>query len=141
MAIPAMQDQRPALIELTNRFLGKPVRLFKKLLHKLDYLPDDNVAKIQQAFLVAFDAHRTQKRYSGEPYITHPVAVAGILAEMHMDTETIMAALLHDVIEDTQVSKEQLTAQFGETVTELVDGVSKLTQIEFKNRAEAQAEN
>ena len=140
MAISVL-NLRPASIELTNRFLEKPVRLFKKLQHKLDYLPDDSVAKIQQAFVVAFDAHRTQKRYSGEPYITHPVAVAGILAEMYMDVETIIAALLHDVIEDTEVTKEQLTAQFGETVTELVDGVSKLTQIEFKNRAEAQAEN
>lgn len=117
------------------------MRLFKKLQHKLDYLPEESISKIHQAFLIAFDAHRGQKRFSGEPYITHPVAVAGILAEMHMDAQTIMAALLHDVIEDTEVSKETLTELFGEVVTELVDGVSKLTQIEFKDRAEAQAEN
>jgi guanosine-3',5'-bis(diphosphate) 3'-pyrophosphohydrolase len=115
--------------------------LFKKLQHKLDYLPKESTDKIHQAFLVALEAHGNQKRYSGEPYITHPVAVACILAEMHMDAETLMAALLHDVIEDTPVTKSRIREIFGEAVTELVDGVSKLTQIEFKNRAEAQAEN
>lgn len=117
------------------------MRLFKKLQHKLDYLPKESTDKIHQAFLVALEAHGNQKRYSGEPYITHPVAVACILAEMHMDAETLMAALLHDVIEDTPVTKSRIREIFGEAVTELVDGVSKLTQIEFKNRAEAQAEN
>jgi GTP diphosphokinase / guanosine-3',5'-bis(diphosphate) 3'-diphosphatase len=117
------------------------VRLFKKLRRKLDYLDDVKVDQIHQAYLVALEAHRDQKRRTGEPYITHPVAVACILAEMKMDHQTIMAALLHDVIEDTPMTKEMLEAQFGMVVAELVDGVSKLTQIEFVSRAEQQAEN
>lgn len=117
------------------------MRLFKKLQRKLDYLPRDAIDKIHLAFTVAAEAHQYQSRDSGEPYITHPLAVACILADMHMDPQTIMAALLHDVIEDTHVSKEKLAQQFDPVVAELVDGVSKLTQIEFKNRAEAQAGN
>ncbi len=117
------------------------MRLFSKLSEKLNYLPEQPIEKIFQAYTVASDAHKEQKRQSGEPYITHPLAVASILADMHMDAETIMAALLHDVIEDTPVEKKTLALQFGEPVAELVDGVSKLTRIEFKNKAEAQAEN
>lgn len=117
------------------------MRLFKKLRRKLDYLPDDKIEQIHQAYLVALDAHRGQKRRTGEPYITHPVAVSCILADMKMDYQTIMAALLHDVIEDTAIEKAVLTEKFGESVADLVDGVSKLTQIEFVSRAEAQAEN
>ena len=96
---------------------------------------------IIDSFLVAADAHETQFRTSGEPYITHPVAVACLLAEMHMDPETIMASLLHDVIEDTAYTQEDLEDLFGEKVAELVEGVSKLTQISFNSKAEAQAEN
>lgn len=117
------------------------MRLFKKLRRRLDYLDETSIAKIHQAYLVALDAHRGQKRRTGEPYITHPVAVACILADMKMDPETIMAALLHDVIEDTPIEKSELTEKFGQDVAELVDGVSKLTQIEFVSKAEAQAEN
>ena len=73
--------------------------------------------------------------------MTHPLAVSNILADMHMDHQSLMAAMLHDVIEDTGIAKEALTAQFGETVSELVDGVSKLTQMNFETKAEAQAEN
>ncbi len=90
---------------------------------------------------MARDAHQGQKRSTGEPYITHPVAVASILADMRMDYQSIAAALLHDVIEDTGVEKKTLSECFGQDVAELVDGVSKLTQIEFTSRAEAQAEN
>src|SRR5690606_20157207 len=82
-----------------------------------------------------------QKRLSGEPYITHPVAVAGILAGMRMDRATIIAAILHDVLEDTSTIKGQVAEQFGEEIAQLVDGVSKLTQIKFRSKAEAQAEN
>lgn len=96
---------------------------------------------IVDSFLVAADAHEAQNRSSGEPYITHPVAVACLLAEMQMDPETIMASLLHDVIEDTHYSHEDLEALFGDKVAELVEGVSKLTQIAFHSKAEAQAEN
>jgi guanosine-3',5'-bis(diphosphate) 3'-pyrophosphohydrolase len=117
------------------------VRLFKKLRRKLDYLDEDAVVRIHQAYLFSLEAHRGQRRRTGEPYITHPVAVACILAELRMDEGTIMAALLHDTIEDTAVEKAAIVEQFGNSVANLVDGVSKLTQIEFVSRAEAQAEN
>ena len=105
------------------------------------YLEPGQVEGIYQAYLVGAQAHEGQSRVSGEPYISHPVAVARILAEMRMDANSIIAAILHDVIEDTPTLKEQLAAQFGEEVAELVDGVSKLTQIDFHSKAEAQAEN
>lgn len=117
------------------------MRLFKKLRLKLGYLERAQIEQIHEAYLIALSAHRDQKRHTGEPYITHPVAVACILADMRLDYHTIMAALLHDVIEDTPLTKADLAAKFGEVVAELVDGVSKLTQIEFFSRAEAQAEN
>tara|TARA_R110001592_G_scaffold67059_1_gene205869 strand:+ start:45064 stop:47214 length:2151 start_codon:yes stop_codon:yes gene_type:complete len=105
------------------------------------YLDDSLIEKVMRAYEFAKEAHEGQFRRSGEPYIIHPVAVAKILAGLHMDHETLMAALLHDVIEDTAATKEQLTEHFGSAVAELVDGVSKLTQIEFKSKAEAQAHN
>lgn len=105
------------------------------------YLDTEQIDIIYQAYLVAREAHEGQKRLSGEPYIIHPVAAATILAEMRMDYQSIVATLLHDVLEDTQVSKEELQTAFGEEVAELVDGVSKLTQIKFESRAQAQAEN
>lgn len=117
------------------------MRLFKKLRRKLDYLSKAQIDKIEKAYLLAFDAHKGQVRRTGEPYITHPVEVACILCSIHMDAETIMAALMHDVVEDTPVTKQELTDKFGEQVAELVDGVTKLTQIEFISKAEAQAEN
>lgn len=117
------------------------MRLFKRLRRKLDYLDENKVEQIHHAYLLALDAHRGQKRHTSEPYITHPVSVACILANVKMDYQTIMAALLHDVLEDTCVEKEVIKDKFGEQVANLVDGVSKLTQIEFVSRAEAQAEN
>lgn len=117
------------------------MRLFKKLRRKIDYLSQAEIDLIHQAYQIALEAHRGQKRRTGEEYISHPVAVACILADMKMDYQTIMAALLHDVIEDTPVQKETLQEKFGKIVADLVDGVSKLTQIEFVSRAEAQAEN
>lgn len=117
------------------------MRLFKKLRRKLQYFDDEKIEQIHRAYLVALEAHRGQKRYTGEPYITHPVAVACILADMKMDHQSIMAALLHDVIEDTPVLKDTLVSKFDQMVADLVDGVSKLTQIEFVSRAQAQAEN
>ena len=116
--------------------------LFEGLKQKLEaYLPPDKVADTQRAFLVAKEAHSGQMRSSGDPYITHPVAVASILADMRLDHETLMAALLHDVIEDTHYDKDGLSAQFGTTVGELVEGVSKLEKIQFSSTQEAQAEN
>ena len=106
-----------------------------------EYLDEATIAQVHNAYVVARDAHRGQKRRSGDPYITHPVAAATILARMRMDYQSIMATLLHDTIEDTLLTKEQLRTEFGEEVAELVDGVSKLTQIQFETRAEAQAEN
>lgn len=116
------------------------MRFFKKLKKKLDYLNEEQIAQVERAFLTAEEAHKKQKRRTGEAYITHPVAVTAILADMHLDPESLMAALLHDVIEDTTMSKDVLAKKFGKSVAELVDGVTKLTQIEFKTRAEAQAE-
>lgn len=105
------------------------------------YLPPESIEKIAKTYQFAEKAHDGQMRFSGDPYISHPVAVACILAEIHMDTQTIMAALLHDVIEDTHWDKATLAEKFGEKVAELVDGVSKLKQIKFENRELAQAEN
>ncbi len=116
--------------------------LFEELREELaSYLPDDHIENIQRAYFVAEKAHRGQKRRSGEPYIIHPVAAAKILAHMRMDPQTIMAALLHDVLEDTKIDRATLAEQFGEEVAALVDGVSKLTQIEFEDRIQQQAEN
>ncbi|MCJ8274100.1 MAG: HD domain-containing protein, partial [Psychrosphaera sp.] len=105
------------------------------------YLAPEQTVLVQQAYVVARDAHEGQMRSSGEPYITHPVAVASILAEMNLDHETLMAALLHDVIEDTDHSKDDLAELFGSTVADLVEGVSKLEKLKFKNREEFQVEN
>ncbi|PTY37647.1 bifunctional GTP diphosphokinase/guanosine-3',5'-bis(diphosphate) 3'-diphosphatase [Saccharospirillum sp. MSK14-1] len=105
------------------------------------YLEPDNIRRIRRAYFYAEQAHEGQMRRSGERYITHPLAVANILCEMHMDHQSLMAAMLHDVIEDTAVSKEALAEQFGPGVAELVDGVSKLTHLEFETKKEEQAEN
>ncbi|MBD2857524.1 RelA/SpoT family protein [Spongiibacter sp. KMU-158] len=105
------------------------------------YLPASQVNNVKRAYFYAEQAHEGQNRRSGEPYVTHPLAVAGILATMRLDAQSLMAALLHDVIEDTAITKPQLEEQFGEAVAELVDGVSKLTRIEFQSKAEQQAEN
>lgn len=105
------------------------------------YLASDQVDHVRRAYYYAEQAHDGQFRRSGEPYVTHPLAVAGILSDMHMDHQSLMAAMLHDVIEDTGISKTAIKGQFGETVAEMVDGVSKLNKIAFSSRAEAQAEN
>ncbi len=112
------------------------------LAERLDeYLSKEKVARIKRAYFYAEQAHEGQMRRSGERYITHPLAVANILSEMHMDHQSLMAAMLHDVLEDTAVSKEAIVEQFGEGVAELVDGVSKLTHLEFESKLEEQAEN
>ena len=105
------------------------------------YLTTPQIEQINAAYNLAEQAHRGQQRSGGDPYIYHPIKVAEILAEMHMDHQSIMAAILHDVIEDTSIQKEQIAAEFGDKIAELVDGVSKLKQIKFQSRAEAQAEN
>ena len=112
------------------------------LLDKLSYyLEEKEVRRVERAYHFAEQCHEGQLRQSGDAYISHPLAVAHILADMHMDHESLMAAMLHDVIEDTGVTKGQISRRFGRPVADLVDGVSKLTGIEFQSRAEQQAES
>ena len=105
------------------------------------YLPPEHVERIREAAEFGAEAHRGQKRKTGEPYIAHPVAAAEVLANLRLDADTIVAAILHDVIEDTPIAKEDLASRFGQTVADIVDGVTKLDQIQFKSREEAQAES
>jgi RelA/SpoT family (p)ppGpp synthetase len=107
----------------------------------VQYLPEEHIADVRRAYEFGAQQHAGQNRTSGEPYIFHPLAVARILAEMRMDHTTLIAAILHDVIEDTQVSKESVAREFGADVAELVDGVSKIAKIEGMSRAERQAES
>jgi len=105
------------------------------------YLKLEDIEQVMAAYRFSAAAHEGQWRKSGEPYISHPVTVACILAELHLDPPSLMAALLHDVMEDTEVTKQELAEKFGKTVAELVDGVSKLDKIEFQTATHAQAEN
>ncbi|MFZ1868799.1 MAG: bifunctional (p)ppGpp synthetase/guanosine-3',5'-bis(diphosphate) 3'-pyrophosphohydrolase [Steroidobacteraceae bacterium] len=105
------------------------------------YLTPEQVTRVEEAAEFGASAHKGQKRLSGEPYIAHPVAAAAILADLRLDADTLIAAILHDVIEDTPTPKDQLAARFGADVAELVDGVTKLDAIQFKSREEAQAES
>ena len=114
---------------------------FRAFVDSLVYLSPAEVRRIREAYAYSARAHANQKRLSGEPYITHPLAVAGAVVEWRMDTEAIMAALLHDVLEDTGATKRELTDLFGREVAELVDGLSKLDKMEFASYHEAQAEN
>jgi guanosine-3',5'-bis(diphosphate) 3'-pyrophosphohydrolase len=111
------------------------------LLSKLSYLKPEEITLIKKAFQFSDAAHLGQYRHSGEPYITHPVAVAELCATWRLDAPSIMAALLHDVIEDTGCSKADLVAKFGNKVAELVEGLTKLDKLEFQSHAEAQAES
>ncbi len=106
-----------------------------------EYLPKKHISLLKQSYIFARDAHEGQIRSSGEPYITHPEAVACILAKMNLDHETLMAALLHDVIEDTSITFYDINHLFGKTVASLVEGVSKLDKLTFRDKKEAQAEN
>ena len=112
---------------------------FKKILQK--YLNAYQVKKIEKAFSFAQVAHKGQKRESGEAFIQHPLSTASYLANLQLDHESIMAALLHDVIEDTETEKENLKKEFGQKVSDLVDGVSKLDKINFSTKEEADAAN
>jgi GTP pyrophosphokinase len=105
------------------------------------YLKPEDISQLQSAYQFSEQAHEGQFRQSGEPYISHPLAVANILAQWHLDSQALTAALLHDVMEDTSVTKTEISRNFGKSVAELVDGVSKLDRIEFETHAEAQAEN
>ncbi len=113
-----------------------------QLVSKIEnYLPADQVERVRDAFDYAEVAHKGQKRQSGEAYITHPIAVADILADLHLDGATLTAAILHDVVEDTPSSMAEVEQKFGKEVAEIVDGVTKLEQVQFKSRKEAQAES
>ena len=120
-----------------------PEVLYQDLIQTIRrYHPSDDITMIEKAYKIAAEAHKDQKRKSGEPYIIHPLCVAIILADLEMDKETIEAGLLHDVVEDTVMSLEDLTKEFGSEVSFLVDGVTKLTQLNWDNdKVEIQAEN
>ena len=114
----------------------------RRFLRSIEPLGDRlDLETIERAYAFGEQAHADQKRLSGEPYIAHPVAVADLLADLRMDAPTIIAAILHDVIEDTPTAKDEIAERFGADVAELVDGVSKLDHIQFRSRAEAQAES
>ncbi|MET0188773.1 MAG: HD domain-containing protein, partial [Pseudonocardia sediminis] len=124
-----MTPQRVAIVKPVL----EPLAAVHRALH-----PKADLALLQRAYDVAADKHEGQKRKSGDPYITHPLSVATILAELGMDTTTLVAALLHDTVEDTDYSLERLRAEFGDEVAHLVDGVTKLDKVEFGTAAEAE---
>jgi GTP diphosphokinase / guanosine-3',5'-bis(diphosphate) 3'-diphosphatase len=132
------QDNTPPG-ELPETLKNDPA--YRVFLDSLDYLPASEVARIKDAYAFSAWAHRNQKRLSGEPYVTHPLSVAGAVVDWRMDANAVIAALLHDVLEDAGVSKQEITERFGADVAELVDGLSKLDKIEFSSYQEAQAEN
>lgn len=121
----------------------EPEILYNKLINTIQgYHPSADISMIEKAYDLAYNAHKDQKRKSGEPYIIHPLCVAIILAELELDKETIVAGILHDVVEDTVLTTEQITELFSEEVALLVDGVTKLTQLNYsKDKIEIQAEN
>ena len=109
-----------------------PEELYKKLIATIRaYRPTTDLSEIEKAYKIASKAHEGQKRKSGEPYIIHPLCVAIILAELELDKETIVAGILHDVVEDTVMTREEIAKEFSEEVALLVDGVTKLTQIDL----------
>ncbi len=120
---------------------SSPIRIESLCRLARTYLSAEHVRQIRLAYRFSAEAHKDQKRQSGEPYVQHPLSVAYILAQMHMDHESLIAAILHDVIEDTPVAKDIITNQFGLEVAHIVDGLSKLTQIEFESHVDAQAKN
>ena len=125
---------------VVQKRMSSKYNIFDELEKKILYLDADHKAIVKQAFEVAYKAHSKQRRKTGELYITHPLAVAGILAELKMDHQTLVAALLHDTIEDTYMTKSDIIEAFDLDVAMLVDGVSKLKHIKFNTKMEAQAE-
>ena len=114
---------------------------FAALTHKLDYLDAADIKRVREAYRFADEAHLGQFRASGEPYITHPIAVAGLCAEWKLDAQAVMAALMHDAMEDCGVTKIELIEKFGAPVADLVDGLTKLDKLQFSTREESQAES
>src|ERR1041384_7585462 len=127
-----------------SKSAGKPsvdaaAASFASLIHKLDYLEPAEIKKVREAYRFADEAHLGQFRASGEPYITHPIAVAGLCADWKLDAQAIMAALMHDAMEDCGVSKIELIERFGAPVADLVDGLTKLDKLQFSTREESKA--
>ena len=120
-----------------------PEELYQELIKSVArYHPSTDISMIEKAFRIAMDAHKDQVRKSGEPYIIHPICVAIILAELELDKESIVAGLLHDVVEDTPMTTEDVAGLFGEEVALLVDGVTKLGQLSYSaDKVDEQAEN
>ena len=120
-----------------------PEILYDELIEKVKkYHPSADVTQIKKAYQIAFNAHNGQVRKSGEPYIIHPICVAMILADLELDKETIVGGLLHDVVEDTVMTREDIEAEFGSEVALIVDGVTKLGQLSYSSdKVEVQAEN
>ena len=114
---------------------------FAELRQAIDVSKGYDVEKIEKAYDLARNAHADQKRATGEPYIIHPVAAALTVVQLGMDTDTVCAALLHDVVEDTPITLEEIRKEFGADVATVVDGVTKLSKIKFVSKEEAQAEN
>ena len=127
----------------TMKDFTSPEELYQELISSvMKYHPSDDLTMIEKAYRVAFEAHKDQKRKSGESYIIHPLCVAIILADLELDKESIVAGLLHDVVEDTIMTSEELKEQFGEEVELIVDGVTKLGQLNYSaDKVEVQAEN
>ena len=123
-------------LPMTRRGTG-----FKGLLSKVSYLPPEQLDVIVSAYEFGSQAHEGQRRYSGEAYITHPIAVASILADLHLDYQSIAAAIMHDILEDTPMAKEQIEERFGAEIAAIVDGVSKLDRLSFNSRTEVQVES
>ena len=141
-AVPASASRR-VRARLARRITGQRNTTIRPVLEPLvslhrELYPKADLALLQRAYDVAEERHASQRRKSGDPYITHPLAVASILAELGMDTTTLVAALLHDTVEDTGYSLEQLTDEFGEEVAHLVDGVTKLDKVVLGNAAEGE---
>jgi len=121
--------------------VGPAPSSFAGLADRLGYLAKADLKKVREAYKFADEAHLGQFRTSGEPYITHPIAVAGLCADWKLDVQAIMAALMHDTIEDRGVTKPQLIEKFGAPTAELVDGLTKLDKLQFSTREESQAES
>jgi RelA/SpoT family (p)ppGpp synthetase len=125
----------------TRPHLGRVLRQYELVDRVLSYDPDANEALLNRAYVFSVNAHGTQKRASGDPYFSHPIEVAGILTELHLDDETIATAILHDTVEDTVATIEEIEKLFGPAVARLVDGVTKLSRIEAQTENERAAEN
>ena len=124
----------------TRPHQGRVLRQYELVDRVLDYDPDADEALLNRAYVFSMQAHGSQKRASGDPYFSHPIEVAGILTDLHLDAETIATAILHDTIEDTVATPEEITRLFGPNVARLVDGVTKLSKIEAQTENERAAE-